>query len=573
MAAAWSWISWSFEMGAELTTRPSGTASNALTTNMTALRRYHRRVYELAQGCQTLTGTVATSTSLAAVTGAGTRFLSELFVGAQLMAADGETVIGYVDAIADDTHATLLSNAAQAHSGAATIVPQLGWMAFGDSTAELKARFIVEQAARALGATGYYGRHTYDAATGTVTINDGDSVPYDYTYSPTGKTVLLSASSSITFGIGGGPFNGNVFKVYYAKGPGLGQARIKLIDAWDEVYASQTADASAPGVALGVAVFNLGGSPARRRIRVSTAAGSTFRIIGVLFQNTTVPGIVQLRLNRAGLSLANVVGTDAGVAAGLIGDLMPVFATYEMREDGAAEVAANLPQAMARLTDQWSAIDWLFYGQTPGSRDAGLSPPVAPSWQENEAIRAYALANGHAFFDGYTPCGSYENVLALQPDFDGNHVNEMWSHYLAALVMRQFGLLDFALVPEAPLAINAGKIRGTRVSVNRNQDAGFTPDAGYLESDNFGIDVFYRHQRWGAFTDISGTRRAMLWSTNPSHGLGVIISGDPWHGFLDDATRYNPNDWSIQVSDAGVVTLKGKDGSGTFKSLALGTLA
>jgi hypothetical protein len=44
-------------------------------------------------------------------------------------------------------------------------------------------------------------------------------------------------------------------------------------------------------------------------------------------------------------------------------------------------------------------------------------------------------------------------------------------------------------------------------------------------------------------------------------------------GFLDDATRYNPNDWSIQVSDAGVVTLKGKDGGGTFKSLTLGTLA
>jgi hypothetical protein len=550
--------------------------SDTLIRNRTKLLRYHRKMYSIVQGYQTLRGTVTCSTSSTAITGTNTKFTRDLFVGAKTMQANGSTLMGYVASITDDTHANFLANCAVNQTSlAATTVPSLVWMVWGDSTGPKIARNVMPKIARSIGQNGTVGTpglsisgQTIDATTGTITTPNGSTVPYDYTYWPTGDAITIGASSSINYGVGGGVYTGNLFKVYYVQGPAFtsGSVTINLIDGSGTVQSTQTVNPNNATVQLGIATFNLGGSPVARRVQIVTPAGVTFVPLAILFRNTTVGGLLPFGLNRGGLGMDNVLSTaNPALYQGVIADMKPDFATFQMRNNNSASTAANLAAMMPALNASYSDMDWLMYGMTPGIADAGYTAATAPDNIINTTIyRPYAEANNYAYFDQYTPLGSYETIIGLDPSFDGQHVATEFDEYEGSLVDYQFGLTAFLTAKAAPAAINSGTVRGQVLKVNKAQDNGFTTDAGQFDTDTFGFDVYAALNRWFVLSDNSGshTNRSGIFSSNVNYGIGAIINGG---NFGNTSGNYNNRDWSIQVNASyPVVTTSYKDASGNF---------
>lgn len=555
-----------------------GAEASALTQNMVALRRYHRQVYGVSRGYLELSGTITSSTSSMTVTGSGTRFLTELFVGAKLMKADHVTVLGYVKSIESDTSLTLLANAASTNAGvAATFVPHLVWCSFGDSVARLKNNFILPRLNAALGRIGFAGERaanvgglTLDASSGTVIQPNGSLVPYDYTYWPSGQHYYLNESSSARFGWSAAPLTGNVFRVYIPKGPAFGaNITVRLLDGSNSVTNSTNYDASAGSVEFGYVEFNLGASPAARRVEVVTGAGEECVVIAVSARDTTKPGTIMTGVNRGGLSLTDILSCpNLHLVAGFMGVERPSIFTYEMREGPDVDISTALPETLDALTEMWDEADWLFYGGTPGNLDAGFAKEEAPTWIENESVRKVALQSGYAFFDGYTPLGSYEDLLAIDPAYDGNHVNEQLSHWLASLAVRQFGLLDFCLMPLAPVAMNTPTVWTTGVRFNKILDPLVT-DAGRIAPEPvYGVDLQAYLNRWVSFTDAAGVDRLAFGSAKSSYGLAWIFAGKSGVQFTT-ASNYNNYEWNILISAAGAPSLNRKDGSGNFGTIAL----
>lgn len=453
---------------------------------------------------------------------------------------------------------------------------------FGDSVAGFGPVTLFNALQNAIGVAGYAGTAvgdgttslggvSRDSTTGTITEENGTTVPYNPLNWPTGTTFgTLSTGATATYGTSGSPFNGTYFAAYLKKGVGQGVALVELVDNAGTVQSTVgTFNLSAASDSLQIASITLGAAAARR-IKVTASSGSV-TVCALQFKNTLIPGVVLCGMSRGGLPLSDSTQTNASMVSAFYADCAPVLSTYHMREGGGATInAANgLTQMLANLEGAYSGSDWVFIGPTAGSQDAGVQVASSVSYDESLAVRAIAINRGNVFIDTIQLLGSYAQIMARDAGFDGNHVNVTERAKIGSAIINEIGLLSLDGLPITQPVRNA-KTRSARVAVSKNGTESAEPL--WIESDNYNIDGYLRTDRWLSVTDKAGNVGVFV-SPGWGGGSGVILGyGNP--GFVGDVSRYSANgQYSISVHPTtGVATLYSKV-NGVLKSLSLGTLS
>lgn len=287
---------------------------------------------------------------------------------------------------------------------------QIPVMSFGDSVAGynwtgLTTQFIntVGQAGCALGefSTGDASSPT-QILTGGAASNNGTTVPYDYTYWPTGIHTSIPAAGTATFLVSGAVFTGTKFAIYYAKRSGGGTMTVDLLDASNVVQAtSGVIDTSNATTDYGKYEFTV--TAAARKLKVTCNSGTVI-VVGSKFLHTGRSGVVFVGLNRGGLGLDQVNTAAAAIWKGCIADLSPVFATYMGRETEST-VYSQLTTFLTAYNLAYASTDWLLCGCWAfgsGGNDDGLAQNDQPSYQENMEVKRVADAFGYEFFDVYS---------------------------------------------------------------------------------------------------------------------------------------------------------------------------
>lgn len=530
----------------------------ALTENMSSLRRFWRKAYAIQSGGLALVGTVTTTAGSAAVAGTGTTFTRDLMPGNVLKKTDG-TVLGTVLSVQSDIALTLVANAAAVVAGASPMmVPQLNELIFGDSYAGLKQRFIDPQFRAQFGLAGNGGWATNAgisglayATSGAVTFLDGTANAYDYTYSITGQHFAVGVGGVLTLAVGGADFIGNYFATYFANNAGGGTCTVDFLKGG--VVQSSLAINTAGAVALQIASLVLNAADARS-MRITGLTGTCIVLTGVCIDRTK-QGYTLFGMCRGGLDHPNILSCpNPQLYAAIMADIRPDFATYEMLEGN--YVATTLPQIMGWLMNGsgggggWANTDWLFIGHPPTGVDGPAAlAPSAPGWVENEMTRAYAVANGAAYFDGWTPIVKQANLatVGLEGAYDGTHALKQDQDWLATLLIRQFGLdqgpggIDYAPVYAAPLVYASTVVFSSAPGANAVSAGSFAAEP------NFGIDTIHTLNRFHNLMTSAGTRlMSVSGSVNNGYGIQQLAAGLNVYGFKT-VGNYNDNEWSMGI--------------------------
>ncbi|HET6220168.1 MAG TPA: hypothetical protein VFE27_24280 [Acidobacteriaceae bacterium] len=167
------------------------------------------------------------------------------------------------------------------------------------------------------------GGMTTNSSTGTITKNNGTTVPYDFTRAPTGIVTNIATSSSVTYGSGGASIYANTFRVYYVKElldgissatPGTMTVVITsgasgACPAGCTIFSGSLSNAST----IGAVTTTVQAVPDYYTMTVS-ASGGAIDVFGVGMYNTASNGIINVGgTARPGLSLPDSVSTPTAV--------------------------------------------------------------------------------------------------------------------------------------------------------------------------------------------------------------------------------------------------------------------
>lgn len=360
------------------------------------------------------------------------------------------------------------------------------WLNVGDSyTGKLYLGIqpALLAAAGRLAGGGFYGTHsgaiTTNATTGTVTEQ---TAAFDAW--PSGITHLFSTGASRTYGMGGSTVVADTWRVYYVKEPGAGTFKIQI----DGVDAVGFTNVSASGTLGQLGVATISTTLAAHALTVVNLTG-THRVVGVVWENSTVAGLMPMAIGQAGIPLNSATASATGMAnlQAFLANELPDVMTLEMKEDSSYYASAlstlfTTTQAGAPL------MDVVGIGSPPiASNDADQ---VIQNGQLRDACRTY----GYAFFDSYSIYGSYAKLTALGYNGDGTHVSTACDQDRGAELLRQTGLLG-----AYGRTIFEGLVKTPKLTFGRATDAA----VGSISAEtSFGLDFVIRHlnaNRWIEF--------------------------------------------------------------------------
>jgi hypothetical protein len=345
------------------------------------------------------------------------------------------------------------------YSGTGNSPSQLRIMIFGDSSAGFHSGYVLCAASAKYGASGFdfgggEGEATYlnngscpviaestNTTTGTVTVNNGGSVPYDFTKSPTGTIDNIASGGSVTFGTGGSYGYGNALKVYYLAEPGAGTITITSYSptlGTTTEYTASVTNATTVGEVFKV----VKSSPGQYTITVS-ASGGPVDVFGAGIYDTTTNGIIDVGTSgRGGLSLPDSVSTPAAVigpwlasaaGSGATSD-SNTLAMFEMKDNGVTSSDGKCEQAttaaptnfepysywIGQYTSQLLTADPLMDIEFTGSYSGYPVHPCLVIF--NNAEQAWAAANQGFYYDDYYPADSAE--MAARGWLNYNDIHE-----------------------------------------------------------------------------------------------------------------------------------------------------
>jgi hypothetical protein len=315
-------------------------------------------------------------------------------------------------------------------------------LAFGDSIALFKWHWLYPMMHRAFGGVGSEaGVSVGSAVTGPGWRTPGTSIVATtgtvtrqlnaFDIWPSGFADLFTTGATRDYGTSGVNATWDKLSIYYAKEAGSGSFKVQ-VDGVDEPGYENV---SAAGTGLGIITITRG-TVAARRVTIVNLTG-THRIIGPAFEASTRAGVVFANISQGGIALNQQTAQGYANFQAYIADFKPDIITFEMKE--------NSNYLAAKLVDLLTVIDTA----APYATFVGIgSPPIRDNNDDqiiqNAQLKLACDAFGKVYWDGYSPCGSYEEMVALGwfDDPAGVHPGEGANAFLAGLMARDLGLFN-----------------------------------------------------------------------------------------------------------------------------------
>lgn len=310
---------------------------------------------------------------------------------------------------------------------------QLTALVFGDSVANLKLQYILPALSRAYGDLGTGTNYTINA-TGDVIVNNGGTVPYDFTYHLSGSVWDIGVAGEVKFGRGGGAARANTISIYYVKEPGAGTFKVQTaIGNGTFVDEPSYTNVDANNGSLTLGIIHLSKTSGRYQVKVVGLTGRV-KFYKPEFFDMATPGTQVIHMERGGLGLDQANQMDPALFVPYVQDLNADVAFFEMKEAGtfAVDLATHIVNWQTAVPN----MDWVYIGTTP---DSGGGAAV-----QNAITKTQAEAAGYLYWDGYTPCGDYATMMAMGwlTISDGTHPQAQCNHFLARLLSRELGLTE-----------------------------------------------------------------------------------------------------------------------------------
>lgn len=317
---------------------------------------------------------------------------------------------------------------------------QLRIVNFGDSVGQLKYLQYGYTLNRLMGCT-YPGAGTNPSGTaiaasaGDVLYGNGafNALTNQWSYWPTGSLTEITNGNSPTFLTGGANPLFTKIQFFYIKEPGGGNFDVKVNGV--TVGSVTTANAT-----ISIGKFEYSQSVAQYSVSISCTSGSV-KIAMAHFINANVTGIDYYNCTVGGISLDNCFKYQTSIdnfvfflnAIGV--DLF----TFEMKEALTYPDGTTFSQRISQLCDILDASgltdnsDVVLFGSTP------VATGDADQITQNTILRNAAISRRLMYWDGYSPIGSYANMVTLGWQGDGVHPDTKASAYLAGLFLNDMG--------------------------------------------------------------------------------------------------------------------------------------
>lgn len=464
---------------------------------------------------------------------------------------------GFASSVDTQTGLNALSSVTPASLASATILPafsiqhfadkfaqiengvtqQLTVLVWGDSVANLQLAYILPALAHSYGDLGT-GTNPTSSIAGDVIVNNGGSVPYNYTYYLTGSYWDVGSTGSVVYGRGGGAARSNQIKVFYIEEPGAGTFTVQTAigNGSFTTETGYTAVNASIGSGLQLGIITLNSSTSNVITGVSTyqvkVVGVTGRVkfISPFFQDTVESGIQVVHTERGGLGLDSANLMDSGLFTSYVNAINPDIAFFQMKEG--STYATSLPAHISRWNTAQPNTDWVYFLTTPESDDGSA---YDSAWQ-NSITRTNAIANGNAVIDLHTPCKNYALMLSLGwlTMGDGTHPTAPCNQYLARLIASYLSVPIQVLgnVSQTNVINSAVSTASLNVSNGYSGSAlGLTPALTVVPSSNIDITDTIQRTRTvnygagnssGTYT-ISGPGPITLTVTGTNQGMNLNV--------------------------------------------------
>ena len=259
---------------------------------------------------------------------------------------------------------------------------------------------------------GYKISPWYTVISGTVTANNTGGLLDSTKWINGVHYVCAVGSTSDWFYLGTTVLRADRIGVAYLQGTGSFKLQYQLDGgAWTDAATIDTSAATG-GAYAEYAVTN----PYKLgvKVRITDVTTASVTIIGVGYWLNNDGGVVQSICNLSGNSLTAVLQTPANIVSGIVGGCDPDIVIAAWNDDASnwsAGGASNWDTIVSRFEAGHSAIDWLLVSGNPFNPALpGDGETIAKD--QRDAQRAWALANGESFIDGYSMFRSYADAVA-----------------------------------------------------------------------------------------------------------------------------------------------------------------
>ncbi len=362
---------------------------------------------------------------------------------------------------------------------------------FGDSTGEDVSQYVGNRLNRAFGAGvgGFLSNVTL--AGGATAHSDVTDCSYwingDWYVIPSGGSALFKQASTAS------PYCTSL-KLYYVKRSGAGTFKVQ-IDGVDQGAPYNNVNAANATTTAGVITITV--AAGRHNIGVIGLTG-TVEIIQAASVDASQAGLAYYSLARHSLELDTATTTPVAIVNVVLGDISPDLFTMQFVHT--TNFAAAFASFTANGLANWGTKDWLLIGGNPQSNSSNDAAVVA----DNAIQRAWAQANGRAYFDGHDifafPGGTaYAGLVSLGWQGDGVHSAQAAYTFLGSLLYQYCGFdqLFNTFQTRDTIANNIYALQ--QVSIGS-----VTAPYAVLTSDAFATDLQIRTTRNVYMTDPTG---------------------------------------------------------------------
>jgi hypothetical protein len=236
--------------------------------------------------------------------------------------------------------------------------------------------------------------------------------------------------------------------VYYVAQPDGGTFTLSVSTNTDPWATLLTVDAYAPeaeGRFTNVAV-----SLDLHRLRIDGQTGTNI-ILGPQLLNSQSSGINIAFTDYPGIGVDQVTNVPLAIRGPIFRALAPDLLIWHMKEDGSEDTRQRLIECEEWWSNAVPNCSVLYIGTSYVYED------TTSTWtlDQNTIVRSVAVDYGRTYMDCMTPCNSYWWMLTNGFMWDGTHLNQPGSQYLANFVWNDLDL--FALGTPRTLTIQPGE--------------------------------------------------------------------------------------------------------------------
>ena len=327
----------------------------------------------------------------------------------------------------------------------------------GDSVGGFKPMWMIPFISTAMGAP--YGggvdgtfQQAFGASKGlfvTPVTNTGSPLfeSDKFQYWITGDILTMSSGDSCWFSWSGVDPTWTNSTLYYIKEPGAGTITVNINGVDQTVI-----DCNSATTELGIVKYNQ--AQLSTRI-IATCSTGTVHIVGVICEDNTYSGVITANVSKGGLSLQDAMSSSQcrNIFKQFLSDFDPDLISMEMKENS-SYYETSLRLMADAISSANITSDILAIASTPYADVNNNNDQIVQNYQLKQVAKDY----NWTFWDGYSPCISYNHLLKLGWQGDGTHVNQKCSRYLTTLLMNDMGLSSPIASSYMPLACNSPQI-------------------------------------------------------------------------------------------------------------------